>query len=58
MFLFPAADIQDDNGVIALFAEDFKFASLWHLDPDDQDGVRAHEDDQTFMDLDSLSPVT
>ena len=58
MFLFPAADIQDDNGAIALLAEDFKFASLWRLDPDKQDGGKAYENDRTFMDLDSLSTMT
>jgi hypothetical protein len=29
MFLIPTTGIQDDSGVVALFAEDFNFASLW-----------------------------
>jgi hypothetical protein len=57
MFLFPAVDIQDDNGTIALLAEDFNFASLWRLDTSEQDGAKAYEDDRTFMAVDSLSPV-
>jgi hypothetical protein len=57
MFLFPAADIQEDNGTVALLAEDFNFASFWRLNNHELDDVNAYENDQILMDYDSLSPA-
>jgi hypothetical protein len=57
MFLMPTADIQDDNGVVAFFAEDFNFASLWRSDPDARDCIDKCDSDKTFEDRESLAPV-
>jgi hypothetical protein len=57
MFLLPAVDIQDDNGVVAFFAEDFNFASLWRLDPDGREYVDKCDADKTIEDHEALAPV-
>jgi hypothetical protein len=54
MFLFPAADIQDDNGTVALFAEDFNFASLWRLD---HEGVDEYDTNPVFESFESYAPA-
>ena len=43
MFLIPAADFQDDNGALALFAEDFHFASLWRMNLYENNNAETHE---------------
>jgi hypothetical protein len=57
MFLFPAADIQDDNGTVALFAEDFNFASFWQIDPDGRVEMDEYEANQVFKTCESYAPV-
>jgi hypothetical protein len=57
MFLIPTTDIQEDNGIVALFAEDFNFASLWALDPDAREYIDKCDTDETFEDLEALTPV-
>jgi hypothetical protein len=57
MFLIPTADVQDGNDVVALFAEDFYFASLWRWNPDVREYIDKCDTDKTFEDLEALAPV-
>jgi|WetSurMetagenome_2_1015567.scaffolds.fasta_scaffold142162_2 hypothetical protein len=57
MFLIPTVDVQDDNGVVALFAEDFNFASLWRWYPDVRKDIDKCDVDKTIEDLEALAPV-
>jgi hypothetical protein len=56
MFLIQTTDIHEDNGAVALFAEDFHFASLWQFEPDAQDAEEEYDSDGVFETVEAPAP--